>query len=390
MPDKPPDEGTLKWLAAWRPAAGVLSVYLDIDPADRGEPWRIELKSGLREIAESARGALGDLHKEARATAERVYERLLAAEPFEGRCQVGFIEVGREPGRELWYALQMDPGRTSLAHWERAHLLPMIKMIDEGATVGAVVISREAVRVFEWEMGLIEELEHRRDEELDRVDPPDRGTRMGSARGRPSKGIPRSGVGPDIEERTEADVERFLKRTGEGLARLAGERGWRELLVFGEKVRFEQLAHGFPKAHRPLLCEDRDLINDELEDIEARIEAGVTEFNRRREIDLVARAREAALSPNGHGCAGVPDTLEALRNARVEHLVLSGEPLAHAEPPPTNPNESEPPVDPIGSEVVQEALIEQALLTGAKVTPTEREAEVELTRLGGVAALLRY
>ena len=385
MPDKPPDEGTLKWLAAWRPAWGVLSLYLDIDPGDRGEPWRIELKGGLQRIAENARGALGDLHKETRATAERVHDRLLAAEPFNGRCQVGFVEVGREPGREFWYSLQMDPGRTSLAHWERPHLLPLIRMLDEGSRVGAVVISREAVRVFEWEMGLIEELDHRRDPELDRLEPPDRGSRRGSA-----TGMPRSGTGGDIEERTEADVERFLKATGEALARLAGERGWRELVAFGEKIRFEQLSHGFPKGQRPLLYEDRDLINEELEEIEERIEAGVNGFNRRREVELVARAREAALSPNGHGCAGVPDTLAALRDARVEHLVLSGEPLAHAEPPPSSPNESEEPVDPIGSEVVQEELIEHALLTGAKVTPTEGEAEVELAKLGGVAALLRY
>jgi hypothetical protein len=279
----------------------------------------------------------------------------------------------------------MDPGNTRLAHWQRAHLLPMIKMLDEGAKVGAVVISREAVRVFEWEMGLIEELDHRRDPELDRLEPPDRGSRRGSA-----TGMPRSGTGGYVEERTEADVERFLKGAGEGLARLSGERGWRELLAFGEKIRFEQLAHGFPKGNRPHLSEDRDVINEDLEQIEARIEAGVVAFNRKRELQLVARAQEAALSPNGHGCAGVPDTLAALRNARVEHLVLSGEPLAHAEPPPSNPNQEEPPVDPIGSEVVQEELIEQALLTGARVTPTEGEAEVELAKLGGVAALLRY
>ena len=385
MADKPPDEGTLKQLAAWRPAAGVLSVYLDIDPGDRSEPWRIELKDGLRRIAENARGALGDLHKETRATAERVLDQLLAAEPFNGRCRVGFVEVGREPGREQWYSLQMDPGRTVLAHWQRPHLLPLIRMLDEGAAVGAVVISREAVRVYEWEMGLIEELDNLRDSELDRLEPPDRGSRRGSA-----TGMPRSGTGGDVEERTEADVERFLKESGEGLARLAGERGWRELLVFGEKIRFEQLSRGFPKAEQPVLSEDRDLINEDLEQIEARIEAGVSELNRRREVKLVARVREAALSPNGNGCAGVPDTLAALRDARVEHLVLSGEPLAHAEPPASDPNEGEEPVDPISNEVVLEELIEQALLTGARVTPTEGEAEVELAKLGGVAALLRY
>jgi hypothetical protein len=33
-------------LSGWRPALGVLSVYLGFDPADRGGAWRTELRNG--------------------------------------------------------------------------------------------------------------------------------------------------------------------------------------------------------------------------------------------------------------------------------------------------------------------------------------------------------
>lgn len=385
MPDKPPDEIALKDLAAWRPAAGVLSLYVRTDPADRGEGWRIELKDGLRRIAENAKGALGDLHKETRATAERVYDRLTSTEQTSGRCQVGFVEVGRGPGREHWYSLQTDPGRTILSHWQRPHLLPLIRMVDEGAAAGVVLVSMEAVKVLEWEMGMTREVAVWSHSELDRLEPPDRGSRRGAG-----TGMPRSGTGGDVEENVEANRERFLKEMGDRLSRLAGERGWREVLAFGEKIRVEQLSHGFPKGRGPALCEDADVINESRDHIDARIAAAVADLNRRRELALVARAKEASLSPNGHGCTGAADTLQALRDARVDHLVLSGEPLAHAAPPPGNPNYEGTPVDPIGDEIVEEEMIEHALLSGATVTPADGPAAVELAELGGVAALLRY
>ena len=40
-----PHSGLLREVAEWRPAGGVVSAYVAIDPADRGEGWRIELKN---------------------------------------------------------------------------------------------------------------------------------------------------------------------------------------------------------------------------------------------------------------------------------------------------------------------------------------------------------
>ena len=41
----------LRQLVDWRPAGGVLSVYVDVDPADRSQGWRIALRDRLRELA---------------------------------------------------------------------------------------------------------------------------------------------------------------------------------------------------------------------------------------------------------------------------------------------------------------------------------------------------
>src|SRR5439155_23973939 len=86
-------------LLDWRPEAGVLSVYVSVDPADRSRSWRIALREQLGAIVGDA---AGDASRRAlEAACERVLDRFPEDEPLTGRGHVGFVEVASHP-REIW------------------------------------------------------------------------------------------------------------------------------------------------------------------------------------------------------------------------------------------------------------------------------------------------
>ena len=94
--ETPERERLLKQLSEWRPPLGVLSVYVDVDPADRGRAWRIALRDRLRDLA-----AATSPHEERRAfeaAARRVLERFPEnGAPPRGRGHVGFLDVAAKP-----------------------------------------------------------------------------------------------------------------------------------------------------------------------------------------------------------------------------------------------------------------------------------------------------
>src|SRR5436190_22263238 len=86
----------LRRLAEWEPPSGVLSVYVSVDPADRGRAWRIALRERLEELAGDTAG-----HEERRAL-EAACERVLGrfpenGPPPSGRGHAGFVEIAVKP-----------------------------------------------------------------------------------------------------------------------------------------------------------------------------------------------------------------------------------------------------------------------------------------------------
>ena len=80
----------LRRLVEWRSEAGILTVYVHVDPGDRGRGWLIELRERLHELLEET-----SPHAERRAfeaAANEVLERFPEnGAPPEGRGHVGFI-----------------------------------------------------------------------------------------------------------------------------------------------------------------------------------------------------------------------------------------------------------------------------------------------------------
>src|SRR4051794_39182081 len=207
----------LREIAEWRPAGEVVSAYVAIDPADRGEGWRIELKNQVGECDG--------------AVAERILARFAEDEALpHGRTQVGFVELDGQM-RERWHGFQMTTDRTRVVQSRAPYLEPLARIVDDGWPLGVVLVALESVRVLEWAFGELEELEgweleitsldwHER--KAQRVNPAATGTGA-SASGRDQYG-----------QRLEHNRERFLKEAGQLVAGRHGDRGWRQLVVVGE------------------------------------------------------------------------------------------------------------------------------------------------------------
>jgi stalled ribosome rescue protein Dom34 len=106
-------------------------------------------------------------------------------------------------------------------------------------------------------------------------------------------------------------------------------------------------------------------------------------LNRDRERALVERIKNAAFAKDRGGALGPVETMQALEQGRVEHLVYDSD---HFYPPPGRTGHGEAPdgATPI------ERMVELAVATSAKITPVEGDSADELDEQDGVAALLRY
>lgn len=368
-----PTTETLRELLRWEPPHGVLSACVSIDPADRSEGWRIELRNQLSVLDRD--GADHDAKVALNATAERILDRFPPDSPLpRGRTHVGFVEVAQRPGREEWFAVQLDGPQTTATHGPRPEVGPLIALLDDGAPRGIAIVSAERVRLLRWELGWLAELE---DWEIE-IFSLDWRERKSQRPGDPARVQGAASSGRDqYGQRLEHNRERFLKEAG----RLASERlqtGDAELLAFGDAEHVREFAGGGGDRVHP--CGQLNLISAPLGDLETHVGEAIVGLNRERELKLAERIKSEAAG-GSRAAVGVQETLQALAEGRVEHLLYdAGASLDADLPEGVEPNGLSP----------GERMVELALATSARITPAEGEAAEALAEVGGVAALLRY
>ncbi len=341
-------------LADWRPPGGVVSVCVAIDPADRGEGWRIELRHQLEGLDD--------------AVAERILARFGESSLPHGRTQLGFIEIGGEE-REIWHGFQVDGRRTEVVHSDRPWLAPLVEILDQGGPAGVALISLECVRIFEWALGELEELDGW-ELEITSLDWRERKAPARVASG----GTGTSASGHDqYGQRLDHNRERFLKAAGTLVASRYGDRGWRSLIVIGEGDRPKLFAKGLgPVADR--VHEIREnLIRAGAGEILGRLDEELEHINRSREEALLAKLREAIGSEAG-AALGPEEVLEVSREGRARHVLF----------------DAERDWERLDGVSINELMIEAALATSAEVTPVKGLAASALAAHDGAAALLRY
>jgi release factor family 5 len=373
----------LKRLLDWQPPSGILSVYVDVDPADRGRGWWIALRDRLRELAD--RTPPHEPRRAFEAAAARVLERFPEdGPPPDGRGHAGFIEVVEKPD-EVWRSMQMAPRRVEVVHWRRPYLRPLVELFAEGPHVGVVLASAERVRLLEWSLGALREL---RDWEITlwSLDWRERKAQ----RPRPGQREMTSASGRDqFNQRLEANRQRFLRETGERVRAELGRHGWQFVIVFGPKAHTAQLTDPLRSANNGLHVSGHDLISMGAGEIAARVESEVREANRVRERALIQEVEEA-IGTSAGVALGPHEALDALGEGRVRHLIFDadreyaevGRPLETQVADAGGGGEDSVPV--------AERMVELALATGAEITPVTGDPASELSEHDGVAALLRY
>jgi hypothetical protein len=365
-----PDPGLLKELIEWRPSHGIISVYLEIDPGDRSEGWRLALRDGLKPLAE-ANGS-HEAKLAARATLERIPDRFPEGSTPSGRCQIGFVEVAEKPGRELWASSQMVPAEPGVVRRERPHLEPLVELLDDGWPIGVVAVAAEQVRLFEWRLGVTEEL----DRWGARISRRQWRERKAAKPRNPAAGQAVSASGKDqYDQRLEANRERFLRRSGPLVGAEAERRDWRLVLAYGDHHEVEIIGDADGVRLEPMA--EANVIGESVEEVGQRVTEDVADLNRRRELELVERAMGAALESDRRGSLGLAPTLDALAEGRVEHLIFQGA-----------SRDREERTEAVAKNA--DDLIEGAVRTSAQITPVEGEAARALTPYEGVAALWRY
>ena len=369
----------LRRLVVWRSEAGILTIYVHLDPGDRGTPWRIALREQLHKLQEQT-----EPHAERRAfqaAAREISERFPEnGAPPEGRGHVGFIELAEKHPTAVWRSMQMGPRRTEVTRSERPYVRPLVELFAEGPHVGAVLLSADRVRMLDWSLGAVRELE---DWEITLFS---RGWRERKAeRSIPGQGTRTSASGRDqFSQRLDANRHRFLREVASLVEDERAKRSWEELLVFGVEDLPRDFAATLSDAGGRVHTVQHDLVSSKEAQVAKRVEAGVREVNAGRGMELISELDEAIGA--GPGAAlGPQETLQALAEGRVRHLVFEADRDFEGSAEAGLADE-----DGIDGLPVGERLVQLAVATDAEVTPVYGQSAERLDSHDGVAALLRY
>ena len=336
---------------------GILSVYLDADPAlaagDR-PAWQAPVRAGLRDVVKEARQ---EWPRDDRIALEA---RLAELEP-ELASLLG--RGGASRGRALFAAIDGDTVRqlelhallpSMVAFARQAAVLPLVAVRQDGRPAGVAELSSARIVLSEWELGMLNEVET-----VDLEPVADDGGRPAT-----NPAVPQSF--PD-RDRFQAGVDsRVLARTrevGADLRARAAERGWDVVVVDGDARLVDALAADLGPDGPDLLPSSQPFSGDRGETAD-RVGAALRDRRHAEEERLVERLNASAAATHD-----VTVVERALAEGRIEHLLL------------------QLPGDPSGF-AAAESLFRHALATSARVTVLHKASAV----LGpdGVAALLRW
>ena len=272
----------------------VLSVYLSVNaryPENQGQAYKVRLRDALEEmevpeeLAERVRGAVEDhVHPGARTV----------------------VFFAAEDGLFERYDLQLD--LLEAHRFGEPYLAPLVLALDEHESYGVALVDAEEFRFFVSAP----------------IGNPAEGSE-GAGSGffrevdlKPSSPHPRGGGTREADpagRKHQSNIHRFYKETGELIQRLVNQDNVKNLIVAGPKVRTSEFRETLPDpVKEKVLAEETVATNAPEGEIIEQFEAIQERAEREREYRLIEAARE-------NGVRGVKDTVEALQEGRVYHLI---------------------------------------------------------------------
>jgi hypothetical protein len=384
------DEDALLELVRRADDLGVVSVYVNADQAeDPGlQGVAIDLKNRYRELQQRVtEEGLRERSRRLTGALEQLRSQLesLTGPAGAGRGRMLFAALGAGWSLQLESAMSV-PTRVVLDDTPFIH--PLLELLDEGRPAGVVLASAGQARLLEWRLGRLRPLVRMEQEEIQA--PHERAGQIG---GGPS-GQYHTPMREQRQARQQDRAERFLDDVVSAAAGLAAERRWWRTMVSGGERWTEPAVAAFPEHLRGSVIGDRRVLGG-LEEaplaaaVTERLLQEYTEQNRR----LVERVRDAA---HGQRAAlGLSEVAAALNQGRVAHLIYDPE-VRYAGSLGTDgmlyAGDEMGPGGGAGTPEprLTERLVEQALATGARVSPVEGAASGRLSEADGVAAFLRW
>lgn len=391
----PLDWTTLRELTGLTDEVGVLSAYVTIDRQNSTEqgakpPWEVRLRNQLGQLREEARQRWPREHWRALETRidalDPEWERLL--DPV--ASGVGRALFATVTGGAVRHVSLQVPLVDRVVCEPRSYVRPLVAAWSAAGPVGVVAVSADEVRIMDLRFGRTEMLAVMRyqspaeQRELKGPPPPIPSLLLGT------------GVQRDLYERREDDkLLRFLRTVGPKVADYAKEREWSQVALTGEASLVQAVREGLPPSIPAEVVEvDAAIASAPPARLAATVEPALAEARRRHHRALAERVRDHAMSAN-NGTFGLGDTLNALQEGRVAHLLLAADRRWSGSRSPDGrlAPEGEVPVGADRATLVPEPhlgerMIELALDSSAEVTILEPSAAEPLA--DGVGALLRW
>jgi hypothetical protein len=273
----------------------VLSVYLSVNariPENQGQAYKVRLKDALR--------GLGNLPEE---LSGRVWESVEGQVHQHARTLVFFAA---EDGLFERYELQLD--LPEAYRFGEPYLAPLVLGLDEHESYGVALVDAEEFRFFvSAPMG----------------DPAagSDGASSGFFREvdlKPSRPYPRGGGQTDLDpagRKQDSNIYRFYKDAGELTQKLIAQDNVKNLIIAGPKERTSVFLETLPEpVKEKVVAEEAVAANAPESEILEHFEKIQQKAEKEREDELIEKVRE-------NGVRGVKDTVEALQEGRVYHLV---------------------------------------------------------------------
>ena len=384
-----PSAEALRELVGWEAPHGVLSLYVEFDPGDRGGGWKIAAKDALDEAVESADVADRDHALALRATAARVRERIEDAPPPSGRMQIGFVGCAAKHAREAreeWFSVQYPVERTRVTYGQGPNVRRLAEIIDDGRARGVVVLSSERVRLFEWHFGELTELPER---DLELIAAEWRERKAPQMRD-PASGQAVSSAGRDQhDQRLDQHRKRFLKISAGAARDALADEATDEVVCIGEGGLCETFLAGWEPRPKRVSVDPVAVIAEPASVLAERATAKLVEADGQRDAELVERALDAAAA-GGQGAVGIAGTAQALARAQVDRLLIDADRELPADGISDSLRAELEAVKPLPAGRLDEWIVEEAIRTSAAITALRGRPAEALGEHGGVAALLRY
>ena len=343
----------------------VLSVYIDADqhdPAERNK-WRIRLEKELSRCRKRLDGNHEELQlfEQAWMKLRERLDRFDAFVPEKG--WVGFATPG-----QLWYAENVPVPMPDAVFWERGiRVAPYVRGLKQERTVVVALLDSEKARVFRYRQGEVTEVEDLRADtflgDLTDTDMSKRATRTTGVRGATST--------DNAQRLLEVSSDRMVKHLLGVVSDACGPHGF--LVLGGTDEMVSKVAAVLPKALQPRALVEPPNVHVNMNDSEVKVavERAATLLTNRYQEDLLNQVVDTARA-GGRACLGREETERALREMRVDILLLSRNLIAG----------NEDFVDAcVGAAFAQDAMVEELSELGATRLDSEG---------GGMAARLRF